>query len=96
MKTINCEYCGEPVYVIKSVAGRKIIVNPKPVEFAMINTHGDAYQMYVLPSGYKVYGRPLKKSDTKVSHGYIEHRSTCANQKPFERKRSVKREVNNK
>lgn len=90
MNFLKCKYCGELVRIVENSRRKRIFVDDEPVEFVKIQTHGDAYQPFIMPNGERVYGRPPKPSDEIITTGYVEHKFSCVNQHPFERKNGKK------
>ena len=73
----KCRYCGDEIIFIENEKRRRIPVDPDIVVFKRIYSKSELYQDYILPTGEKVAGRPLKRFEIDRTFGYVPHKYTC-------------------
>lgn len=84
MRTTPCRGCGQGIGFIKTVAGKTIPVDSRPVRFTRGGT-----EVFVMPSGEVIYGTSLMDSQADPDEliGYTSHFATCPAAGSFRRRR---------
>lgn len=84
MRTTPCRGCGQGIGFIKTVAGKTMPVDIRPVRF----TRGGP-EVFVMPSGEVIHGTSLMDSQAAPDEliGYTSHFATCPAAGSFRKRR---------
>lgn len=89
MRTDSCRGCGAEIGFIKTVAGKTMPVNVKPIRFAK----DGGKEVFVLENGTVVHGTSLTESQAAPDEmvGYVSHFATCPASDSFRKSRKSDR-----